>query len=523
MKPSAIRVPVLVLALIPVFAVTVWAGGQPGAAATTAGERKILEYSTISTRPEVVERPSLFEEYVLEKFGIKFNYEDMAAADTVEKLNLLFATGEAPDVILTFNVYSDSIKRWGLEGVLVPMSDHMDKLPAYRKLFGDAEWDFMVASTSSSDGRLYWLPPKQLLITGYSYIWRKGSFDKMGLTFPMTTGALHDTLKAIKRDVPDSIPYSSRSGVGWLMDGFYLPFRTSRVWLVDPDTAKLEFGPVTDKGREALKYVNKLYADGLIEPEFPTATTQTWTERFAQGLPYFQFSYAGRADWANNTMRDADPNAAWAVSHEMLVADPGKEQLHSRRGYGVSGSSGPVINSQISQEKLDRLLEYFNWAATEEGRTFHAFGVEGKTFEYVNGKPKYMSHVYSLENPEGTDMIYFGFTAKEMDGFLVAGNREALAQRQGPVYTDLCSAMEDKPYIRDQIAWTFTTDQEDELADLDTVIADVWAEYATKFILGKLDPNNDAHWNEFIQTINKSGLAREKEIRGSVFKDAKVY
>ena len=72
MKPSANRVPILVLVLIPVLAFTAAAAGQPEKAAGAAeGARGILEYTTISARPEVVERPSLYDDYLLAKFGIK--------------------------------------------------------------------------------------------------------------------------------------------------------------------------------------------------------------------------------------------------------------------------------------------------------------------------------------------------------------------------------------------------------------------------------------------------------------------
>ena len=532
MKPSRRRVPLLVLALIILLPFALAAGGQSGGdggsgEATEAG-REVFEYTTIATRAEAVERPSLFEQFLEEKFGIRLVYEQMNASDAVSKLNLLFATGEAPDVYLSQILYIDDMKRWGLEGVLVPMSDYMDRMPNYRKMWTEAEWEFMLAGSSSSDGTLYWLPIRRIELTQYSYIWRKGTFEKMGLSFPATTDELYETLKTIKREVPESIPYSNRFGVGWLMDGFTLPFRTARVWHISPDSGQLVYGPVENQMREALSYAHKLYGDGLIEPEFPTSNTQTWTERFAKGLPYFQYSYPNRAEWANQTMREVDPDAGWVPSHQMLVADLSKkgspdEQLHSRRNCAVASSTGVAVNIQVTGERLNRLLEYFDWAVTEEGNNFHAFGVEGKTMEYMGGKPQYMPHMYSLNNPEGDDMIHYGFTAKEMDGFLLAGSPDALSQRLGTVYTDLCAAMEDEPFIHDQIAWKLTTDQEKELADLVTVIQDVWEEYATKFVLGKLDPGNDAHWNEYLETMNKAGLPKEIAIRKAVFPQSKVY
>jgi putative aldouronate transport system substrate-binding protein len=342
----------------------------------------------------------------------------------------------------------------------------------------------------------------------------------MGLSFPKTTEDLYATLKKIKAADPDSVPVPSRWGVGWCTAGFQLAYRTAERWLIDPDTNKLVYGPVTDNFRDMLKYINKLYEEKMLEQEFPTATSQQWREKYAQGKTYIQYSYINRAKWADDTMKEVDPDANWTWSRDNIIGYPDKEQLVSRFGYSLS-SWGPAISMKCSEEKIDRLLEWFNWSCTEEGQIAESFGVEGVTFKYKDGKPVLMDHILSFNNPEGKKMVDYGY-GDVSNGLLVI-RADIEAQQHGAVISELNNEMRDKRYVEDQIAWELTRDQDKELTDLETVMNDIWKEYATKFIMGKLDPLNDAHWNEYLTTINRAALSQAMGIRQEAIKKSVVY
>jgi hypothetical protein len=466
---------------------------------------------------------TLREQTVLDKFGIKFVYEELIGGGEVEKLNLLFATGEEPEAFVYSGCWYDNYKRWGLEGYLLPIGDYLDKLPNYQKLWDKKTWDYVHASTKSGDGKLYWLPSREYAVTGYSWIYRKGAFDRMGLSFPKTLDSLYTTLKKIKAADPDSIPIAARWGVGWTMAGYLLAHRTTERWFIDPDTNKLEYGPGIEKFRDTVIYMNKIYREKMLDQEFPTSSSQQWREKYAQGKTYIQYSYYVRADWANQTMKDVDPDANWNWSGDNIIAYPGKEQMASRYGYGLFVGWGPALTTKCSEEKVERLLEFFDWCSTEEGSNFNTFGVEGTTFKYKDGKPVFMDHINTFYNPDGEKNMYkdYGFLDKS-GGFLVM-NQPYLIALFGPGSTDFQIAMRPKPYIKDQIAWNFTPEDDKERADLETVTNDIFKEYATKFIMGKLDPSNDADWDEYLTTINKAGLTRIREIREKAIKGAPIY
>ena len=53
-------------------------------------------------------------------------------------------------------------------------------------------------------------------------------------------------------------------------------------------------------------------------------------------------------------------------------------------------------------EKLERLIDYLNWTMDGEGLVVRYFGEEGVNFEYQDGKPVYLPHMSTPDNPDGT-------------------------------------------------------------------------------------------------------------------------
>ena len=130
------------------------------------------------------------------------------------------------------------------------------------------------------------------------------------------------------------------------------------------------------------------------------------------------------------------------------------------------------------EEEVDRLLEYMNWACTEEGIVFSNFGVEGITYNYVNGVPVFTDLIKTLDNPDGKHVIMWGFASI----YFIVRHPEAIRTQQGQVFLDVGKAVGKQDYIK-SIAWELTEAQDKELINLETVLNDVRDEYITKFMI----------------------------------------
>ena len=91
----------------------------------------------------------------------------------------------------------------------------------------------------------------------------------------------------------------------------------------------------------------------------------------------------------NKWAKEANENYEWAV----LPEDPalnGKTPIsYNNPPVAFRGS---VITQNASLELRDRLVAYFDWCATPEGEVLCKFGIEGLSYELVDGKVKFIKY-----------------------------------------------------------------------------------------------------------------------------------
>ncbi len=520
------RILAIVLAACMVAAVCAGCAGDSSASSkapstaasgTTSGgeERKVLEYNAVFviSKERVPDSPSLLDDYMLENFGIKMNWEQMASSSVEEKLPLLFAGKTLPDMVWPVGVVAKFPKKFGQDGLLLPINEYFDQLPNYRKLYSDEEWATLLMTESNADGNLYYLPQKNYRATAASWIYRKSAFDQWGLTFPKTTDELYDVLKTIKEKDPSAVPMPNSGGLN-VLDGLYLAWGIQRDSFINDKGELVPYGRATDEYREVLKYAAKLWKEGLINKEFATVTEQQWTEQYANGKAYIQYSYATRVPWAEENMKKVDPSVKFDYVPQNVTADESKGYYWSKESSYTT--AGPFFTTVMAGEKMDRMMEWYDWLCTEEGSLFINMGTKGVTYEIVDGEPQFMAHMYhATRNPDGTKDWKYGLylgnivqhpaylkeTGKETD---LQVSETLLGDKNGHYFAP--------------VAWTFSEADEKKINDYDTAIKDVADEYAMKFIMGQLDPNKDADWEAYLKTLDGVGLKEASALRQANFK-----
>lgn len=110
----------------------------------------------------------------------------------------------------------------------------------------------------------------------------------LNLKEPVTTDDWYQVLKAFKEKdpngngKPDEIPFSANS-IGYvrslvrawgLEDTFYIP----------KDTKEIRFGPIEDKFKEALTWMNMMYKEGLLDKEFAINDEKAFQIKVSQNL-----------------------------------------------------------------------------------------------------------------------------------------------------------------------------------------------------------------------------------------------
>lgn len=450
---------------------------------------KDVVYSYSVVMGEEVEGKNVREEFVLDKFKIKYDPKMyISEADFSQRVNILFASGDYPELFHSF--FDENLgKQLGSQGFFQDLTQYLDKMPNYQAMWTDSEWETVMKLAGDSEGRLFYLPMKGSNLIGQTWVYRKDVFDDLGLEFPKTTDELYNVMKAIKAEYPESVPMTNRYGTDGLLEGFHSAFRTDKDFFTDPDAGdELVYGPTTDKYRDMLAFVNKLYEEDLIEKEFPTITDEQWRSRYPTNEAFIEHSYVGRDNLYEQWQQEIT-GVDWVWSEGLVSA-------YDEQAFALRGDPhlkwGPAITDKLEGDKLNRLLKYWDWAATEEGAFFHEYGIEGETYEMVDGVPKHIDDGTSSTHGLGT------YIRPELEYSI----ENSPGLKAGYAVSD---AQMDYPFIRPTV-YNFTEEQQREVLNLEVVVKDMKDEYVVRFIMGQLDVTDDGDWQDYLDNMERSGL-----------------
>ncbi len=370
----------------------------------------------------------------------------------------------------------------------------------------------MLDFCTASDGNLYYTPTQNYRSASMSWIYRKSAFDENGWELPTTPEELYDLLKEIKAADPSSVPMPTRGGWGNAVKGMQIAYDvTSSKSYVDAYTGEfIPYGYTQDGFREALRWTNVFYEDGLIDPEFVTGDDNQWTSFYANGQAYIEYQYVERIVWAETNMSPVDPEVDWEFTNYNVSSEDNEGYIYERENtffaYGYS------FTDKISEEGLARMLDWCNWISTDEGATFMCMGEEGVTYQVNDdGTLQFMDHMYhDTRNPEGTQPwkygMYMGILRQTEDYTREVGkdtNITISEEFNADANAHFAPAYPAK----------YTEDEESRLAELDTQIDDMAGEYILKFIMGELDVTDDNAWNDYLAALDNAGMQEAVQIR----------
>ena len=224
--------------------------------------------------------------YIAEKMNIEIEWIVVGADGWNERINLMLATNDLPDIIMKGSIpnLSTAIE----DGQLIAIDDLMEAYSTGLKPLLE-EYPDVAVSARASDGKLYTLPGVNTLrpnLTSHRNLWINQQWlDNLGLETPTTTDEVLDVLRASRDgdadgdgDPSNEIPYavevsgasqSARPDIIAGLFGLYYNMGYENIQLVD---GTVSFLKNTDEWKEVLQYMNTLYTEGLLDNEVYTQT-----------------------------------------------------------------------------------------------------------------------------------------------------------------------------------------------------------------------------------------------------------
>lgn len=348
------------------------AGPAPGGDKTPSGDTvdKIVWLTTGDTAAKPILADDRVVAEINKKLGIDLQVQMVPEGD-VTKVNIAMASGDLPDIV-TGAFGSTATNQWVRDGLLLPLNDFFDKTPALKEnLTGTFSW------TVNEDGNFYGYPfIAQYASSNATLSFRQDWLDKLNLEVPKTIDDFYAVLKAFKEKDPDgngkddtygitsAKPVGDFNFVFYAYGRKYADYQLDAAGKVIPHFEDPSFKP-------GMVFLQKLFAEGLIDPEFVLNDRTKMEERFYQSKAGYLtaplFRHVSRIE---NNLQQLSPEGKLGYSYPPEGPDGSK-------GYGAVGKVGTFTAVTNKSKAPEKAAQFIDFMISEEGKNLVRMGIEG--------------------------------------------------------------------------------------------------------------------------------------------------
>ena len=533
-----------------VLAVCVFAaGGKDSAAASKVKYTAKGTYPVVSepitvnimvTQPPCVEdfNTNEFSKFMEEKTGVKVNWIMVPEQAATEKLALTLAGGDLPDAFLGFPIGFKEETTYGAEEKLfMPLNKFYSDgtLPNLTKALED--FPGAMGFMTMTDGNIYSLPRLEVCYhcTNAAKLFvYKPFLDKLGLKVPETTEDFYKVLVAIRDNDPngngkkDEIPLAG-SIIGWndqverfLMNSFiYCDLDTNTAAGAEGNTGYMMNGKKVDTAvnkpafREGLKYINKLYNEGLIyKGSFTQDSSQLTQLVESAAQPVVGFAAGG---WRGQF---SSLSGERFLHFQAIAPLKGPKGVREAVNFlSVPGTGALVLSAKTPY--AEAILRYFDYMYSAEGTLKQKYGNEGDAWAWasasdvgLDGKKAIWKQLKPWNDKDPPNVTFIqGQTIAETSAFRlgqavdVSGDYYAPKNLEKVLYDETHNLY--KPYanVKNEVPpLKYTAEENEKFSTIKQELANYIRQSAVKFMVGTLDVNSDKEWDAYLKNLDKLKL-----------------
>ena len=452
-----------------------------------------------------------FSKALQERTGVTIEYRHPASGQNDTEFNLMVTEGNFPDLLFRkISSYPGGADKAIDDGIIIPLNDIIDKYCPNLKAFLEENPD--IDKMVKTDRGNYYIFPfvferDELGLTQGLYL-REDWLNELGLKIPENMDDWHEVLTAFKEkkgvEAPLCVAWSTLNNSTFLSafdiggKGYHLG-----------EDGKVQYGALLDGYKEFLMTMKQWYDEGLIDIDMTSLKNDQITAKMANGMAGASYGYAASGMQAIiQAGKKIDPNFN-------LVAAPvpglteGDEPIMSPALTLKFSGEGVCISTDC--ENVELAARFLDYGYSKEGRLLYNYGIEGESYEMVNGVPTYTDTV--LKNEDGWSI-----------GQAIA--KYAVASYKGPFVQELnylkqyyaepnVSVAPEVWYVEGAAAYKYpnasaTPEEAEERATIDADLNTYVNETILKFVLGDESFDN---WDKYIETAEDLGLKRAIELR----------
>ncbi|HIS93965.1 MAG TPA: extracellular solute-binding protein [Candidatus Alectryocaccomicrobium excrementavium] len=465
-----------------------------------------------------------FQELMSEKLNreIEIQYTMIPSSDYATKTQLLLAVGDLTDFFQLPFLY-DYTKPME-EGYFLELSQYRDQLDNYFNYIEQTSGG--LASVMTAEGEVYIIagiglprfPADRGMLPNNLTMYRADIFDKHGIPYPTTIDEMYEAAKQLKELYPDVYPINTR----WndLRSLFAANHTRNTVYWNGEEYVQ---GLFEEGYKEAIAFAQKLYVEGLLDPEYIIETDDTLKSKEMTDRTFIVM-----ADWFTTPGEFTRLSETGQIFAAALMPDNPKygtcwQSVDRVNEISRNGFYSAVIRSDV--EDVEGLLEFLNTCYEEDVVELLNWGIEGVTYTVdADGNKAFVDEIMSAVDPwtaadaygmrasrnkrPGLNLVddSTAFVGLASDDWLIYdGEVHQEPIEKSPFYTSIpYPENEYMPPYFDEPQLQFTVEESQQISLITTAVDTCRDEWQASFVNGSLSMDQ---WDDYMNALNDAAEA----------------
>jgi ABC-type glycerol-3-phosphate transport system substrate-binding protein len=365
-----------------------------------------------------------------EEFNVEFDYEAPPGSNYDDRVNIIMASGDLPDLI-HLSTDDPSYPKFARDGLIIPLDDYVKGQENLNRMLNDAQW-----RQGMLNGMIYSIPRPQRRQARGGVI-RTDWLENVGMEVPETKEEFLDVLRAFTFNDPDGNGKDDTYGVtltgGYtnLINIFPMVITSAfnlNGWNMHPVNGKVTLMPGQDNFMEMLDYVKQIHDEGLVNPEWYMHKNGDSKEVLFRGEAGIHLLWDNVSAWISRRrdLRNNNPDA------ELGFMLPLKNNQGTRTFFFKPATWGTwAVTSEA--EDPQKVVDFLNDMFSEKAIKILYAGIQGKTYESYDWETKVMKRTPEQAEYNNGELggTYLLFCRGDVDGGVleVPGDTEELRQQ----------------------------------------------------------------------------------------------
>ncbi|WZL78987.1 extracellular solute-binding protein [Eubacteriales bacterium mix99] len=368
-----------------------------------------------------------FEKQMSKKLNreLKIKYELIPGSEYSDKASILFSTGDFGDLIGIPFLFDYS--KASEEGFLLDIAPYKDIFPNYWKYM--EQTNAGIASVTDDEGHIYDVksiglprfPEDKGMLPSNLSTYRYDIFEKSNIKIPETLDELYDAAKKLKEIYPDVYPVHTR----WndLRSLFFANHTSNGVYW---NGKEYVMGLYEEGYRDAVAFARKLYAEGLLDPEYISDDDEMLKSKELSDKTFIVM-----ADWFTTPGEFTRLSSSGQVFCATLFPNNPKygeeawQEVQPVNTVSINQFSGMAVNADTKDP--EGVIEFLNHCFDDDIIRLLTWGIEGDSYNLdKDGNPQFVDDILNAPDPWSEADKYGMRASKNMSpGVILADDTKA--------------------------------------------------------------------------------------------------